>query len=66
MSRSMNQESHTPCPLCGRVTRAHSRLVVADMETNGLRSNTYATVICRDCAFAMVLRSEAATLRVAV
>ncbi|MGB4863261.1 MAG: hypothetical protein WBO97_12430 [Tepidiformaceae bacterium] len=48
------------------MTRAHSRLVVADMETNGLRSNTYATVICRDCAFAMVLRSEAATLRVAV
>jgi hypothetical protein len=36
------------------------------METTGIRSHTYATVICRDCAFAMVLRSEAATLRVAV
>jgi hypothetical protein len=58
--------SHLPCPLCGRVTRAHSRLVVADMETSGMRQDTYATVICRDCAFAMVLRSEAATLREAV
>jgi len=48
------------------VTRAHSRLVVADMEASGLRSSTYATVICRDCAFAMVLRSEAASLKVAV
>lgn len=65
MSRSM-QSNHSPCPLCGRVTRAHSRLVVADMEASGLRSSTYATVICRDCAFAMVLRSEAASLKVAV
>ncbi len=65
MSRSM-EVSHSPCPLCGRVTRAHSRLVVADMETTGIRPHTYATVICRDCAFAMVLRSEAATLRAAV
>jgi predicted RNA-binding Zn-ribbon protein involved in translation (DUF1610 family) len=66
MSRSMETNGHMPCPLCGRVTRAHSRLVVSDMETNGLRPNTYVTVICRDCAFAMVLRSEAATLRAAV
>lgn len=66
MSRSMKQNSHLPCPLCGRVTRAHSRLEVVDMESNGLRPNSYATVICRDCAFAMVLRSEAATLRMAV
>lgn len=65
MSRSM-VNVHSPCPLCGRVTRAHSRLVVADMETTGIRANSYATVICRDCAFAMVLRSEAATLRTAV
>jgi len=62
----MNHSTHVPCPLCGRVTRAHSRLVVADVENNGLRPNTYATVICRDCAFAMVVRSEAATLREAV
>lgn len=67
MSRSMKVLSnHSPCPLCGRVTRAHSRLVVADMEPMGLRQNTYTTVICRDCAFAMVLRSEAATMRKAV
>ena len=65
MSRSM-QSSYSPCPLCGRVTRAHSRLVVADMEHVGHRPSTYATVICRDCAFAMVLRSEAAELKVAV
>ncbi|MGE0601960.1 MAG: hypothetical protein AB7J35_21510 [Dehalococcoidia bacterium] len=62
----MKEVSHLPCPLCGRVTRAHSRLEVVDMESNGLRPNTYATVICRDCAFAMVLRSEAQTLRMAV
>lgn len=65
MSRS-NLSNHSPCPLCGRVTRAHSRLVVADMEPTGLRKHTYATVICRDCAFAMVVRSEAAALRQAV
>ena len=65
MSRSM-EKTHSPCPLCGRVTRAHSRLVVADMEPSGIRQHTYATVICRDCAFAMVLRSEAQMLRVAV
>jgi len=66
MSRSMELVSHSPCPLCGRVTRAHSRLVVADMESGGLPANSYATVICRDCAFAMVVRSEAASLRQAV
>ena len=65
MSRSMVRNEQ-PCPLCGRVTRAHSRLVVADMERGALPATTYATVICRDCAFAMVLRSEAATLRAAV
>jgi predicted RNA-binding Zn-ribbon protein involved in translation (DUF1610 family) len=62
----MEHSTHLPCPLCGRVTREHSRLVVADMETTGLRQHSYTTVICRDCAFAMVLRSEAATLRAAV
>lgn len=66
MSRSMKFRNQTPCPLCGRITRVHSRLVVADMEPMGLRQHTYATVICRDCAFAMVLRSEAATLKAAV
>jgi hypothetical protein len=65
MSRSFSN-SQLPCPLCGRVTRAHSRLVVADVEPTGLRKHSYRTVICRDCAFAMVLRSEAATLRAGV
>jgi len=40
--------------------------VVADMERGPLPTTTYATVICRDCAFAMVLRSEAATMATAV
>jgi len=57
---------HGPCPLCNRETRAHSRIVVADVEPVGNRRTSYETVICRDCAFAMVLRSEAATLKIAV
>ena len=58
MTRS---HQHTPpCPLCGRITRAHSRLVLADLETPGTsRPTHFATTICRDCAFAMVVRSEA-------
>lgn len=55
--------SFSPCPLCGRHTRAHSRILIADVEPVGARKTSYATVICRDCAFAMVLRSEAAALR---
>jgi len=39
--------------------------VVADVEVTGSRRSRYATVICRDCAFAMVLRSEAAVMRAA-
>jgi hypothetical protein len=61
MTRNTNHFS--PCPLCGRQTRAHSRIVIADVEPIGHRRTSYATVICRDCAFAMVLRSEAAALR---
>jgi hypothetical protein len=58
---SRGQKVHSPCPLCGRITRAHSRLLVADVDGDGsTRTTRYATVICRDCAFAMVLRSEAA------
>lgn len=58
MSRS--SKVHPPCPLCGRVTRAHSRLVVRDIECPGVsRPSAFATVICRDCAFAMVVRSQA-------
>ncbi|MBE7519753.1 MAG: hypothetical protein HS107_10985 [Thermoflexaceae bacterium] len=62
MTRS--QKNHAPCPLCGRVTRAHSRLVVADVEGVGsARPSRFATVICRDCAFAMVVRSRAGAMR---
>ncbi|GIW18615.1 MAG: hypothetical protein KatS3mg064_1772 [Tepidiforma sp.] len=64
MTRSTT--SFSPCPLCGRHTRAHSRILIADVEPVGARKTSYATVttvICRDCAFAMVLRSEAAALR---
>ncbi len=53
----------SPCPLCGRHGQAHSRLLLADLEPIGKRRSTYATVICRDCAFAMVLRSEASAIR---
>lgn len=54
---------HSPCPLCGRVTRAHSRLLIADVETVGRSQVTeHETVICRDCAFAMVVRSKAAAM----
>ncbi|MGH2632055.1 MAG: hypothetical protein ACRDG3_01480 [Tepidiformaceae bacterium] len=51
------------------MTRAHSRIVIADVEPvspRGGRLAKHATVICRDCAFAMVVRSHAATLRIAV
>ena len=59
MSRS--HRNQTPCPLCGRITRVHSRLVVVDLECGGAgRASRFATVICRDCAFAMALRSQAA------
>lgn len=66
---SQGQKIHSPCPLCGRITRVHSRIVIADVEPAGPRGRTlaeHATVICRDCAFAMVVRSHAATLKVAV
>ncbi|MCC6382002.1 MAG: hypothetical protein IT304_05800 [Dehalococcoidia bacterium] len=50
-----------PCPFCGRITRVHSRLQLSDVEPVGCAARTsFATVICRDCAFAMVVRSEAA------
>ncbi|PFG74063.1 hypothetical protein [Tepidiforma thermophila] len=58
-----NTSSFSPCPLCGRQARAHSRILIADVEPIGTRRTSYATVICRDCAFAMVLRSEAAAMR---
>ncbi|WP_322818948.1 hypothetical protein [Tepidiforma sp.] len=61
MTRNTNHIS--PCPLCGRQTRAHSRILIADVEPIGTHRTSYATIICRDCAFAMVLRSEAAALR---
>jgi hypothetical protein len=39
---------------------------VADVEAAGSsRPTRYATVICRDCAFAMVVKSEAAAMRLA-
>jgi hypothetical protein len=58
MTRS--HQNTPPCPLCGRITRAHSRLVLADVETPGTsRPTRFATTICRDCAFAMVVRSQA-------
>jgi len=66
---SQSQNVHDPCPLCGRVTRAHSRIVIADVDTavpRCGRPTRHSTVICRDCAFAMVLRSHAAALKVAV
>lgn len=49
-----------PCPLCGRLTRAHSRIEVADVEGVGRASpTTFNAVICRDCAVALVMRSQA-------
>ena len=42
---SRGQKHHGPCPLCGRVTRAHSRLVVADVEP-GARASCSTTFTC--------------------
>lgn len=62
---SRGHSVHSPCPLCGRITRIHSRMVLADVESIGRSAPTqHETVICRDCAFAMVLRSQVATMRV--
>ena len=58
MSQSPN--NYAPCPLCGRITRAHSQLSLADIETPGSSLPTrFNTVICRDCAFALAVRSHA-------
>jgi len=58
MTRKSN--THHPCPLCGRITRAHSRMELSDLEGVGrARPTGFATIICRDCAFAMVVRSQA-------
>ena len=58
MSRSL--EHTPPCPLCGRLTRAHSKIEVADLEGVGRAQPTrFHAVICRDCAVAIVLRSQA-------
>lgn len=59
MFRSQGQTP--PCPLCGRLTRAHSQIEVADLEGVGRSLPTrFQAVICRDCAVALVLRSQAA------
>ncbi len=61
---SRSQLASPPCPLCGRHTRAHSRIEVADIEGVGrAHATSFAAVICRDCAFALVLRSEAGARR---
>jgi hypothetical protein len=61
---TQSQQSRLPCPLCGRITRAHSRIEIEDLAGDGGGRNTsFATVICRDCAFAMVVRSVAADER---
>jgi len=60
---SQGRKGNPPCPLCGRITRVHSRLVVADVEGDGSsRTTRFTTVICRDCAFAMAVRSGAAAM----
>jgi hypothetical protein len=55
-----NATARPPCPLCGRITRTHSVLSLADIgETHPGDTAQYSAVICRDCAFSMVLRTEA-------
>jgi len=49
------------CPLCGRTGQSRTRLLLADVEAAaGVRGARFATVICRDCALAMVARTAAA------
>ncbi len=56
----MIQKATHPCPLCGRRTRAHSRITVEDVGADGPRVSTgYSAVVCRDCALATVLRMQA-------
>ncbi len=56
----MIQKASYPCPLCGRHTRAHSRILIEDVGRDGTVTATgFSTVICRDCAFATVLRAQA-------
>lgn len=56
----MIQKATYPCPLCGRNTRAHSRILIEDIGEDGtLTSTRYSAVICRDCAFATVVRAQA-------
>lgn len=50
------------CPLCGRLGQSRTRLLLADVEAaGGVRGARFATVICRDCALAMVARTVAVT-----
>lgn len=59
----MIQKATYPCPLCGRNTRAHSRILIEDFGEDGTITTTgYSAVICRDCAFATVLRAQAGSL----
>ena len=49
------------CPFCGRRKRAYSRITVEDLGADGTLARTsYDAVICRDCAFATVVRVQAA------
>jgi len=49
------------CPLCGRSGQARTRLILADLEpANRSAGAQFATVICRDCAMAMVAQTELA------
>lgn len=59
MTRS--QSSMNVCPLCGRTGQSHTRLLLADVEAaRGVRGARFVTVICRDCALAMVARTAVA------
>ncbi|MCA9824667.1 MAG: hypothetical protein KC482_11885 [Dehalococcoidia bacterium] len=58
MTRSTNSER--PCPFCGRTTRAYTSLQLHDVERAGMPESEFTTLICRDCAFAMVLKAGAA------
>jgi D-serine dehydratase len=56
----MIQKAAHPCPLCGRITRAHSRIFIEDIGEDGTAAATgYSAVVCRDCAFATVVRAQA-------
>lgn len=62
MSRT-EQVRESICPLCGGSGRSQSQLTLADIDPGIQRPAQYRAVICRDCAMAMVMRTEALLAR---